>query len=94
MPAMGTVGKGLVFVISKDAAGEFSARVLTVVAVFSAVGIRDDALNAYLGKALLGGPAQWSSVARLRRDDHQASSSCWLHTPRFCLSMGAVAASV
>jgi len=94
MPAMGTIGKGLVFVITRDPAGDLDARVLTVVAVYTAVGIRDESLNPYLGKALLGGPAQWASVSRLRRDQHQASSSCWLHTSRFCLSMGEVAASV
>jgi protein-L-isoaspartate(D-aspartate) O-methyltransferase len=94
MPPMGNIGKGLVFVITKDAAGDLGARVLTVVAVYSAVGIRDDSLNPYLGKALLGGPAQWSAVTRLRRDSHQASSSCWLHTARFCLSMGDTPAAV
>jgi protein-L-isoaspartate(D-aspartate) O-methyltransferase len=88
MPPMGNIGKGLVFVMTKKPDGEIGARVLTVVAVYSAVGIRDDSLNPYLGKALLGGPAQWSSVTRLRRDTHAAFSSCWLHTARFCLSMG------
>ena len=94
MPPMGNIGKGLVFVMTKNADGEIAARVLTVVAVFSAVGIRDDNLNPYLGKALLGGPAQWGSVSRLRRDQHQASSSCWLHTARYCLAMGEAPAPV
>jgi len=94
MAPMGNIGKGLVFVMTKKGDGEIGARVLTVVAVYSAVGIRDDSVNVFLGKALLGGPAQWSSVARLRRDAHQASSSCWLHTARYCLAMGDAAASV
>jgi protein-L-isoaspartate(D-aspartate) O-methyltransferase len=94
MPPMGNIGKGLVFVMTKKPDGELAARVLTVVAVYSAVGIRDDSLNPYLGKALLGGPAQWSSVSRLRRDQHQASSSCWLHTSRYCLAMGEAPAPV
>ena len=94
MPPMGNIGKGLVFVMTKKPDGEIAARVLTVVAIFSAVGIRDDSLNPFLGKALLGGPAQWASVSRLRRDQHQASSSCWLHTSRYCLAMGETPAPV
>ena len=94
MAPMGNIGKGLVFVMTKRPDGELAARVLTVVAVYSAVGIRDDSLNPYLGKALLGGPGQWASVSRLRRDQHQASSSCWLHTSRYCLAMGEAPAPV
>jgi protein-L-isoaspartate(D-aspartate) O-methyltransferase len=86
MAAMGTIGTGLVFVIEKRADGNLSARTLTVVAIYSAVGIRDDSLNQALGKAMMGGPAQWAAVKRLRRDAHEPASSCWLHAATFCLS--------
>jgi len=86
MPAMGNIGKGLVFLVVRTADGSFSARVAGFVAIYSAVGIRDESLNAQLGKKMMAGPQQWSAVTRLRRDSHDPSPSCWLHAPRFCLS--------
>jgi protein-L-isoaspartate(D-aspartate) O-methyltransferase len=86
MIPMGNIGKGLVFVIQKGTDDRMTARVLTVVAIFSAVGIRDESLNQALGKAMMAGPAQWAAVKRLRRDAHDASTSCWLHGETFCLS--------
>ena len=62
MPAMGNIGKGLVFLVARDAGGSFSARVAGFVAVYSAVGIRDEFLNAQLGKKMMAGPQQWSAV--------------------------------
>ena len=51
IPAMGpTLGKGLVMVLTKQEAGDFSVRVLTVVAIYSAVGIRDAELSDRLGQ--------------------------------------------
>ena len=86
MPQMGNIGKGLVFLVGRDADGSFSARVAGFVAVYSAVGIRDEFLNAQLGKKMQAGPQAWSAVTRLRRDPHDPSLSCWLHAPHFCLS--------
>ncbi|HEX9366565.1 MAG TPA: methyltransferase domain-containing protein, partial [Vicinamibacterales bacterium] len=86
MVPMGTIGKGLVFLVTKDAEGALAARVSGVVAIFSAVGLRDDFLNASLGKAMMTGPQQWQAVTRLRRDPHDPGLSCWLHGPSFCLS--------
>ena len=87
MPAMAsTLGKGLVFVLTKQDESSFAARVLTVVAVYSAIGLRDEQLNAPLGKAMMGGPAKWQEVKRLRRDPHEPDASCWLHAPHCCLS--------
>jgi protein-L-isoaspartate(D-aspartate) O-methyltransferase len=60
--------------------------VLAVVAIYSAVGVRDDSLNERLGKAMMAGPAKWMAVTRLRRDAHDASASCWLHGDGWCLS--------
>jgi protein-L-isoaspartate(D-aspartate) O-methyltransferase len=87
MPAAGsTLGKGLVFLFTKDAAGAFAARTIAVVAVYSALGIRDPLLNDEIGKALMAGPARWTGVKRLRRDPHEAHAACWLHGPSCCLS--------
>ena len=87
MPAMGsTLGKGLVFVVTREDETTFAARVLTVVAVYSAIGLRDERLNADIGKAMMGGPATWQAVKRLRRDAHEREASCWLHAPTGCLS--------
>jgi protein-L-isoaspartate(D-aspartate) O-methyltransferase len=87
MPAMGaTIGKGLVFLITNDAGPSLAARVLTFVAIYSAVGIRDDATSERLGKAMMAGPAQWQGVKRLRRDPHEPAPACWFHAPAWCLS--------
>ena len=87
MAAMGpTIGKGLVFVVSRAHDAAFSVRALTVVAIYSAVGIRDAELNDRLGKAMMTGPQKWQAVVGLRRDAHEPSPSCWLHGSTFCLS--------
>src|SRR5207247_10271557 len=86
MPAMGaTLGKGLVMLVTMQDA-DFAARVMTVVAVYSAIGIRDPSLNDRLGKAMMAGPAQWAAVRRLRRDPHEPSASCWYHASTGCFS--------
>ncbi len=85
MPAMGTLGKGFVFLVHRQA-DVLAARLAGFVAVYSAVGIRDEFLNAQVGKALMAGPQKAQAVTRLRRDAHEAAVSCWLHGPHFCLS--------
>ena len=87
MPAMApTIGKGLAWLLTKQNAGDLSARAVGVVAIYSAVGLRDDTLNGRLGKAMMGGPMQWSAVKRLRRDAHEPDATCWLHGPAWCWS--------
>jgi protein-L-isoaspartate(D-aspartate) O-methyltransferase len=87
MAAMGSnIGKGLVLLLTRQEAGDFSARVLTVVAIYSALGVRDADMNDRLGKAMMGGPMKWQALKRLRRDPHQAGPNCWLHGPHFCFS--------
>jgi protein-L-isoaspartate(D-aspartate) O-methyltransferase len=81
-----TLGKGLVFLLTGDETGGFAARVIAVVAVYSALGIRDPTVNDDIGKALMAGPARWTAVKRLRRDRHEPDASCWLHGPACCLS--------
>jgi protein-L-isoaspartate(D-aspartate) O-methyltransferase len=87
LPAMGaTLGKGVVVLITRQDAGAISARVVTFVAIYSALGIRDPALDERIGKALMAGPGQWQAVKRLRRDPHDVAPSCWLHTDTCCFS--------
>ncbi len=87
MAAMGsTLGKGLVFLITKDGGPLLAARTAGVVAIYSAVGLRDETMNDRLGKAMMAGPMQWQAVKHLRRDTHAADGSCWFHTSGCCLS--------
>ena len=83
MPAMGTIGKGPLLLLTKRDA-DFAARLVTVVAIYSAVGLRDAPMNERLGKALMRG--QYPTFTRLRRDHHDESPACWLHGTEFCLS--------
>src|SRR5262245_35431673 len=62
MPAMGTrLGKGLVWALTKEETGAFAARNIGLVAIYSAVGVRDAALNEKLGKAMMSGPGGWQA---------------------------------
>ncbi len=83
IPAMGTIGKGSLLLLTRRDA-DFAARLLTVVAIYSAIGLRDATMNERLGKALMRG--QYSAFTRLRRDPHDESPACWLHGADFCLS--------
>jgi protein-L-isoaspartate(D-aspartate) O-methyltransferase len=85
MPAMGPIGKGFVFLVTRDG-GAFTARPAGFVAIYSAIGIRDEWLNAALGKAMMTGPQRAQAITRLRRDAHDPGLSCWLHGAGFCLS--------
>ena len=42
MAPMGPIGKGLVLLVRKDADGAFAAGVTGFVAIFSAIGLRDE----------------------------------------------------
>ena len=87
MPAMGSpLGKGLVFLVTRHEAGEYAARVITVVVVYSALGIREPEMNDRIGKAMMAGPARWTAVTRLRRDVHEPDASCWLHGASCCFA--------
>jgi hypothetical protein len=62
-----------------------TARVVGFVAIYSALGVRDEAANAPIAAALTKAPFAPLKSARL--DDHDAGPSCWLHAPGFCLSL-------
>jgi protein-L-isoaspartate(D-aspartate) O-methyltransferase len=85
MPAMGPIGKGFVFLITRNGE-QWSARLAGFVAIYSAVGIREEWLNAALGKAMMAGPQRAQAIKRLRRDPHEPALECWLHGSGFCLS--------
>ena len=87
MPAMGThIGKGLVVLVTKNDAHDLGARVVSFVAVYSAIGIRDPQMNERISKALMAGPSRWRALTRVRRDPHEPSDACWLHGTTCCLS--------
>ena len=87
-PAAGmgpTIGKGLMLLFTADGeSASLAARVVTMCAIYSAVGIRDAAMNDRLAKAFMKGAMPM--IRRLRREPHEAAPSCWLHGDTFCLS--------
>ena len=78
-----SIGKGPLLLLTKRET-DFAALLVTVVAIYSALGIRDAALNQRLGQALMKG--QCPRLTRLRRDPHDEGGDCWLHGSGFCLS--------
>ena len=85
MPAMGNIGKGLLIRTTNSGGDRWPVQVLTFVAIYSAIGLRDEALNAAIGQALARHP--FPPVKSLRRDVHDAEASCWCHSAGACLSL-------
>ena len=87
MPAMGPIGKGLILLVEKPADGSPSwpVRLLTFVAIYSALGLRDDEANRALGMALQRNP--FPQIKSFRRDPHDAGPTCWLHAAEACWSL-------
>ena len=86
---MAPIGKGLLLVMTRAGeSNDFMARVITFVAIYSAVGIRDAGLEAAIGAALARNPVP--DIRRLRRDSHPADGRCWLHGPSCCFSLDGV----
>jgi protein-L-isoaspartate(D-aspartate) O-methyltransferase len=86
MPAMGAnLGKGVMVLLTRDASGELAARMVSMVAIYSGVGLRDDVLNARLGEAM--SRSAFPRLKRLRLDQHEPSAGCWLHGDGFCFSL-------
>ena len=80
---MGPIGKGVMALLTRD--GEaWPARVVTMTAIYSALEVRDDALNDRIREAFMKG---WMpEFTRMRRDPHDPSPACWLHSDTFCFS--------
>ena len=86
MPAMGPVGKGIVMLLTRRGdTPSFDARAVTFVAIYTALGLRNESLNEAIGRALQRNPSP--RLRRLRRDAHEPSAECWLHGDAFCFSL-------
>lgn len=86
-PQLGPLGKGYAMLITPTESSDvWNTRVLGMIMIYSAVGVRDEALNAELGRALLQNPMP--QLRLLRCDLHERTSACWFHQNRFCLAEG------
>jgi protein-L-isoaspartate(D-aspartate) O-methyltransferase len=86
MPPMTTIGKGPMVLLTRTGdPARLGARFVGFVAIYSAIGLRDDATNALVGKALAASP--FAPVTSLRLDPHEAGPTCWVHGTDFCLSL-------
>lgn len=87
LPGMGpTLGKGMMVVITRTVDGaRFDAAVLSFIAIYSAVGLRDAEIGSRLGQAMRR--TAFPNLTQLRRDPHVSTPDCWLHAGNFCLSM-------
>ena len=85
MGPMTNIGKGLMLLLTRTADPQaLDVRLLTFVAIFSAVGVRNDELNGELAGAMTKRP--FGPLKRLRRDAHERSDTCWLHGSGICFS--------
>jgi protein-L-isoaspartate(D-aspartate) O-methyltransferase len=85
LPAMASISKGLLVLLTRgDRSDHFDARVVTFIAIYSAVGLRDEGINVDLGRALSRLPLPPLRAYRL--DAHDADATCWCHTTRGCWS--------
>ncbi len=85
MPGTGPIGKGPMILVTRTSDPQsFEARVLTFVAIFSALGLRDATHETALGQTLARAP--FGPIRRLRRDPHDRTGACWLHGDTFCLT--------
>jgi protein-L-isoaspartate(D-aspartate) O-methyltransferase len=82
-----TIGKGLMILATRGTdPAAFDARVIGFVAIYNAIGLRDDATGQQVGAAMQKQP--FPPLTRLRRDLHDLSPSCWLHREGACWSVG------
>ena len=80
------IGKGPMILLTKNGSTEkLPARITGFVAIYSAVGVRDDATNAVVGQALAKAP--FAAVKSFRRDAHPPDATCWLHGADGCFSL-------
>jgi len=77
------VGTGQMLLVVRQP-GDYAVRFVSWVGIFHCVGARTDGGNDLLARAFQRGGHQ--SVRSLRRDQHGATSLCWLHAHGFCLS--------
>jgi len=85
------LGKGMVAKITRQAKG-FAAKIVSLVAIYSCIGMRDAQLEQALGKAL--GTGRLFKLRSLRSDVHDPTDSCLVHGPNHCFSSEEVGARV
>lgn len=83
VPAMGPIGKGVMALVTRNA-DTWDARIVTMTAIYSGLELRDDRMNDQLRDTFMKG--RMPSFNRMRRDQHEATESCWLHGDGFCFS--------
>lgn len=83
----GTAGKGVMLLV-KRTGEDYSARLVSLVMIYSSIGGRDTAMNAALAKQI--GSPKLFTVQSLRRDAHAAEETCWFHGQDFCFSQRAL----
>jgi hypothetical protein len=79
---MANIGKGMVLAAERHS-DAWSAKLGSMIAIYSLVGLRDDARAQQLGQLFMG--ANFMRVRRLRRDPHEPGPDCVLHGD-VCLS--------
>jgi protein-L-isoaspartate(D-aspartate) O-methyltransferase len=77
------IGKGMVLTARRSGDG-WTAALSSMVAIYSLVGLRDEARAAALGQVLLSGKGM--TVKRVRRDPHEPGPACVLHGATTCLA--------
>jgi protein-L-isoaspartate(D-aspartate) O-methyltransferase len=86
MPPGTTIGKGPMVLLTRTAnPAVLTARVHGFVAIYSAIGIRDDARTGPIAAVLAKNP--FAPLKHARLDPHDVSPGCWIHQPGFCLSL-------
>jgi protein-L-isoaspartate(D-aspartate) O-methyltransferase len=83
MAATPTIGQGIMAKIIRERGG-FSAQIASVLAIFSCTNGRDPQLEPLMAKALTTGALM--KIKSVRRDPHEATATCILHTLDVCLS--------
>ena len=83
--AMANISRGLMMLVTATGNPQrYAARVVTFVGIYSAVGLRDDDVNATLTASLKA--MAFPQVKTLRLDAHEPGSTCWCHTAKGCWS--------
>lgn len=77
------LGKGATWKLKREGDG-YSAQFLSYVMIYSATSLRDEAMSQNIGKALTS--FTMGTVKSMRRDEHAADGTCWMHGNGFCLS--------
>jgi len=79
----GGIGKGVVMLVKRED-DRYSARLVSLVMIYSSTSVREAEMNAALAKQIAS--PKVFSVQSLRRDAHNAEEMCWLHAEGFCFS--------